>query len=171
MYRIFLSFAFFLFLPVPQQLEPFVGTSTEDVAMRTAVRWGQLDVANLHLCGPSTNQDAALSASEFDLASYWLDAISRAFTDVYVNGILNIPSLTPKTLGQLTLDLEYLHVVFEDLGVSAREDVGAVLQLLKVEADGVDAREALIKAGEEVGAGKELVRRIGTLKGIKVDSG
>ena len=148
-----------------------MGTSTEDIAMRTAVRWGQLDVANLNLSGLSTNQDASVSATEFDLASYWLDAISRAFTDVYVNGILNIPSLTPKTLGQLTLDLEYLHVVFEDLGVSAREEVGVVLQLLKVDADGAEAGDALIKAGEEASAGKELVRRIGTLKGIKVDLG
>ena len=150
-----------------------MGTSSEDAAMRTAVRWGQLDAANLNLStaissssSSSSNHDVS-SPSDFDLASYWLDAIARAFTDVYVNGILNIASLTAKTRAQLTLDLEYVHVVFEDLGVSAKNEVGVVLELLKAEVDG--GAEALKEVGERVGAGKELVRRIGALKGIQTD--
>jgi len=134
--------------------------------MRTAVRWGQLDAAHLNITSTSsTNQDLSIVSTEFDLASYWLDAIARAFTDIYVNSILNIPALNSRSKGQLVLDLEYLHVVFEDLGVSAREDVGIVLELIRSE-DG-DSSDSLVKVGEEMGAGKELVRRIGVLKGLQ----
>ena len=139
--------------------------------MRTAVRWGPLDAVNLNLSRSSSNHDVSNLSSDFDLASYWLDAIYRAFTDIYVNSILNIPALTAKTKGQLILDLEYLHVVFEDLGVSAREEVGMVLELLKVEGDGASAADAFAKVGEEVGAGKELLTRIGALKGIQTELG
>ena len=153
---------------VPQQLEPFVGTSSEDAAMRTAVRWGQLDAAHLNVTSSSSaNHDLFNASVEFDLASYWLDAIARAFTGIYVNSILNIPSLNSRTKGQLVLDLEYLHVVFEDLGVSAREDVGIVLELVKVDCGEEGSSETLVRVGEELGAGKELVRRIGVLKGLK----
>lgn len=134
--------------------------------MRTAVRWGQLDAAHLNITSTSsTNQDLSIVSTEFDLASYWLDAIARAFTDIYVNSILNIPALNSRSKGQLVLDLEYLHVVFEDLGVSAREDVGIVLELIRSEDS--DSSDSLVKVGEEMGAGKELVRRIGVLKGLQ----
>merc|ERR1719233_2036119 len=48
-------------MTVPQQLEPFVGTSTEDEAMRTAVRWGQLDAAHLNITSTSSTNDRDLS--------------------------------------------------------------------------------------------------------------
>lgn len=41
----------------------------------------------------------------------------------------------------------------------------------KGEEGAANAAEALIRVGEDVGAGKELVRRIGALKGIKLAVG
>jgi len=143
-------------MTVPQQLEPFV-ISSEDAGMKTAVKWSNLQSTPLSI----TTKPITQSLADFDLVSFWLDVISRAFTSFYIETILNIPSLSERATKQLVLDLEYLHVVFEDLGVvTAKEEVGLLLQLLKEEG----CAEKMMFKGNEIGAKEEIVRKLTALR-------
>ncbi|GAB1599817.1 conserved oligomeric Golgi complex subunit 7-like [Argonauta hians] len=104
-------------MTLPQLLEPYI--IQDNQAVTVALQHGRL---------PYT-EDQGIPEHSTDL---WLQSIARGTMYLYSEEILKIYELSPHGTKQLVTDLDYLHNVLDDLGLSA-EQMHDLKQLLKAD--------------------------------------
>jgi len=101
---------------LPQQLEPFAATHP----------------AFSHIPGGSSAENHEDDAEAHDFAWAWINAVARGTMSLYVQRILEIPSLTTQGALQLAADIGYLCTILSALRITPSKSLTSIQRLLSL---------------------------------------